>query len=85
MKNVCHITFCKLSGKALDVLEYEKSSFENLFTEHDVPQPLQELMFLENVIFNSHVAGWTVESHQKLATIVASKIIERFGKGSKAV
>lgn len=75
----------KILGAGLDVLEYEKSSFENLFTENHVPEPLQELMFLENVIFSPHVAGWTVESHQKLATTIAGKIIERFGKGSKAV
>lgn len=71
----------KILGAGLDVLEYEKSSFENLFTEKDVPEPLQELMFLENVIFSPHVAGWTVESHQKLATTIARKIIEKFGRG----
>jgi D-3-phosphoglycerate dehydrogenase len=42
-------------------------------------------MFLENVIFSPHVAGWTVESHQKLAATIAEKIIAKFGKGSKAV
>lgn len=70
----------RILGAGLDVLEYEKSSFENLFTENHVPEPLQELMFLENVIFSPHVAGWTVESHEKLATTIAGKIIERFGK-----
>ena len=70
----------KILGAGLDVLEYEKSSFENLFTENHVPEPLQELMFLENVIFSPHVAGWTVESHQKLAATIAGKIIDRFGR-----
>ncbi len=57
----------KILGAGLDVLEFEKSSFENLFTEENVPAALQELMFLENVILSPHVAGWTVESHQKIS------------------
>ncbi len=69
----------KILGAGLDVLEYEKSSFENLFNENHVPEPLQELMLLENVIFSPHVAGWTIESHEKLATTIAQKIIEKFG------
>ncbi len=69
----------KILGAGLDVLEYEKSSFENLFAENHVPEPLQELMFLENVIFSPHVAGWTLESHEKLATTIAQKIIAEFG------
>lgn len=69
----------KILGAGLDVLEYEKSSFENLFAEKEVPESLQELMFLENVILSPHVAGWTLESHEKLATTIADKIIGRFG------
>lgn len=69
----------KILGAGLDVLEYEKSSFENLFSEKELPEALQELMFLENVIFSPHVAGWTIESHEKLATTIADKIIGRFG------
>ena len=69
----------RILGAGLDVLEYEKSSFENLFAENHVPEPLQELMFLGNVIFSPHVAGWTIESHEKLATTIAQKIIAEFG------
>ncbi|MCF4100354.1 2-hydroxyacid dehydrogenase [Gillisia sp. M10.2A] len=72
----------KVRGAGLDVLEYEKSSFENLFLEKEMPVALRELMFFENVIFSPHVAGWTVESHEKLATTIAGKIIDRFGEGS---
>ncbi len=75
----------KILGAGLDVLEYEKSSFEQLFAEKEVPEALQELMFLENVIFSPHVAGWTLESHEKLATTIADKIILRFGEGSKTI
>lgn len=71
----------KILGAGLDVLEYEKASFENLFAEKEVPDPLQELMFLENVIFTPHVAGWTLESHEKLATTIVDKILAKFGRG----
>ena len=71
----------KILGAGLDVLEYEKSSFESLFAEKEVPEALQELMFLENVIFTPHVAGWTLESHEKLAATIANKILSKFGRG----
>lgn len=69
----------KILGAGLDVLEYEKSSFEHLFTEHDLPDALQELLLMENVIFSPHIAGWTFESHKKLAKTIADKIISTFG------
>ena len=72
----------KILGAGLDVLEYEKSSFESLFAEKEMPEALKELMFLENVIFSPHVAGWTIESHEKLASTIAKKIIARFGRES---
>lgn len=72
----------KILGAGLDVLEYEKNSFENLFAEKKIPEPLQELMFLENVIFSPHVAGWTIESHEKLATTIVNKILDKFGNGT---
>lgn len=68
----------KILGAGLDVLEFEKSSFENLFAEKEMPEALQELMFLENVIFSPHVAGWTIESHEKLAATIVEKIIGKF-------
>jgi D-3-phosphoglycerate dehydrogenase len=70
----------KILGAGLDVLEYEKSSFENLFSEEEFPEALQELLLMKNVVLSPHVAGWTLESHQKLANTVAEKIIHRFGK-----
>ena len=68
----------KVLGAGLDVLEYEKSSFEHLFLEGEVPEALQELLLMENVLFSPHVAGWTYESHIKLADTIAHKIIEHF-------
>ncbi|PKP40286.1 MAG: hydroxyacid dehydrogenase [Bacteroidetes bacterium HGW-Bacteroidetes-13] len=64
----------KIRGAALDVLEYEKSSFENLFTDKELPEPLQYLVQAKNVLLTPHVAGWTVESHQKLAQTIVDKI-----------
>jgi len=70
----------KILGAGLDVLEYEKDSFENLFLEQEIPLDLKELMFLDNVILSPHVAGWTQESHKKLAATIAYKIIDKFGE-----
>src|SRR5690554_4664900 len=77
----------KILGAGLDVLEYEKSSFESLFNEPGgIPPALQQLLLMPNVILSPHVAGWTLESHLKLATTIADKIIARFspkeGQGS---
>lgn len=69
----------KILGAGLDVLEYEKSSFENLFSEtKKLPAALQELLLMQNVILSPHVAGWTVESHEKLAMTIVEKIIGKF-------
>jgi len=65
-------------GAGLDVLEYEKSSFENLFLEDNIPETLQFLMQSERVLLSPHVAGWTEESHRKLAQTVVDKIKTQF-------
>ena len=64
----------KILGAGLDVLEYEKSSFENLFTDDKMPNAFQHLINAENVILSPHIAGWTVESNQKLAQTIVDKI-----------
>jgi D-3-phosphoglycerate dehydrogenase / 2-oxoglutarate reductase len=63
----------KVIGAGLDVLEYEKLSFETLF-EGDRPEALDYLFNAKNVILTPHIAGWTVESHQKLAQTIVDKI-----------
>lgn len=69
----------KVNGAALDVLEYEKTSFEAMDVE-SFPEPLKQLIALENVILSPHIAGWTVESKYKLAKVLADKIrIHFFG------
>lgn len=67
-------------GAGLDVLEYENDSFEHLFQDHKIPEDLKELMYLENVLLSPHVAGWTEESHKKLAVTIAYKVIDKFGE-----
>ncbi len=68
----------KILGAALDVLEYETSSFETILA-NELPEAFQYLVQSENVILSPHVAGWTVESYVKLSTFLAEKIIAQFG------
>ncbi len=65
----------KIKGAALDVLEYEKSSFENLSNNNE---DLQFLIDSDQVILTPHIAGWTLQSKIKLASVIASKIIKAF-------
>jgi len=69
----------KILGAGLDVLEYEKLSFESLFTENELPQALQQLMRMDNVLLSPHIAGWTVESKEKLAQVIVDKIKDFYG------
>ncbi|WP_296634051.1 2-hydroxyacid dehydrogenase [Polaribacter sp.] len=64
----------KILGAGLDVLEYEKSSFENLFSNNNIPEAFNYLIQSENVILTPHIAGWTIESNQKLAQTIVNKI-----------
>ncbi len=65
----------KILGAGLDVLEYEKSSFENLFaSKKEMPKAFQELLTMDNVLLSPHVAGWTIESKEKLAQTIVDKI-----------
>jgi D-3-phosphoglycerate dehydrogenase len=68
----------KVLGAGLDVLEYEKLSFETLFQENDTPEAFQYLLDAPNVILSPHVAGWTFESHERLAQVIVDKIIGKF-------
>jgi len=65
----------KVLGACLDVLEYEKSSFENLETEN---QDLKYLLDSEKVIVTPHIGGWTHQSKEKLAQVIVDKILGDF-------
>ena len=67
----------KILGAGLDVLEYEKLSFES-FTDTEIPEAFQYLMDAQNVILSPHIAGWTFESHQKLAQTIVDKILSLY-------
>lgn len=69
----------KVKGAALDVLEYEKSSFTSLFNDGEMPTAFAKLLTMDNVLLTPHVAGWTVESKYKLAAVIATQIIKNHG------
>tara|TARA_B100000780_G_scaffold165524_1_gene115768 strand:+ start:4788 stop:5726 length:939 start_codon:yes stop_codon:yes gene_type:complete len=68
----------KILGAGLDVLEYEKSSFENLFSNNKIPEAFKYLINADNIILSPHVAGWTIESKERLAQTIVDKIKKRF-------
>lgn len=65
----------KVKGVCLDVLEYEKSSFENIESENEI---LHYLLHSEKVIVTPHIAGWTHQSKEKLAQVIIDKIVSSF-------
>ena len=65
----------KVLGAALDVLEYEKSSFENLDASNE---DLDFLLKSEKAIVTPHIAGWTHQSKEKLAQFIVDKIVAKF-------
>ncbi|GHB49622.1 NAD(P)-dependent oxidoreductase [Mongoliitalea lutea] len=59
-----------IKGAVLDVLENEK--FQR-FTKVQ-QQAFMKLAARKNVVFSPHVAGWTVESYQKINQVLTKKI-----------
>ncbi|MCG8411363.1 MAG: NAD(P)-binding domain-containing protein [Bacteroidales bacterium] len=70
----------KVLGAALDVLEYEKVSFENLHSTQSLPDAFEYLINSDRVVLTPHIAGWTHESNIKLSEFLADKIIAEFGE-----
>lgn len=67
----------KIKGACLDVLEFEKASFENLEVEHE---DLNYLLASEKAIVTPHIAGWTIQSKEKLAQVIVEKILRDFSQ-----
>jgi len=67
----------KIKGACLDVLEYEKTSFENL-SQEGFTNDMQYLMNSKNTILSPHIAGWTTESNVKIAEVLLNKFISDF-------
>ncbi len=74
---VKHLKSGQVKGACLDVLEYEKTSFEDLHA-NELPKEFQYLIDADNVLLSPHVGGWTHESNVKLAQVLANKIIAKF-------
>ena len=68
----------KIMGAGLDVLEYEKLSFETLFNDKNTPEAFQYLLQAKNTILTPHIAGWTFESHERLAQVIVDKIKAKY-------
>jgi D-3-phosphoglycerate dehydrogenase len=68
----------KILGAGLDVLEYEKLSFETLFNDKNTPEAFQYLLEAKNAILTPHIAGWTFESHERLAQVIVDKIKAKY-------
>ena len=66
----------KIIGACLDVLEFESTSFEK-FSYADNPN-FKSLVKFKNVLLTPHIAGWTVESKEKMAQVILNKIQDKF-------
>ncbi|MFQ3579623.1 MAG: NAD(P)-dependent oxidoreductase [Bacteroidales bacterium] len=69
----------KISGAALDVLEYESFDFRDFLTD-EMPPAFNYIVNHPKVVFTPHVAGWTIESKYKLSEVMAQKIISTLQK-----
>lgn len=67
----------KIKGACLDVLEFEKSSFENMF-EESIDNTFKKLLSSDRVLLSPHVGGWTQESYYKLSKVLLDKICNDF-------
>jgi len=62
-----------IKGACLDVLEYEKTSFEYLSQEGFTAE-IQYLLDSSKTMLSPHTAGWTRESNVKIAEVLLKKI-----------
>jgi len=68
-----------IKGAALDVLEYEPSSFDPFLEV--IPEKLyNKLKNNYKIILTPHVAGWTKESYFKLSNVLANKVLNHYQK-----
>lgn len=74
---VRHLKEGKVRGAALDVIEYEEQSFNELSIA-SLPPAFQYLKTSEQVVLNPHLAGLSVEVNAKHALVMARKIAQLF-------
>ena len=70
----------KILGAGLDVLEYEKKSFERLSSDIIEKANFQYLINSKDVILTPHIAGWTQESKIQLVKVALKKIKKLISK-----
>ncbi|MFT5823813.1 MAG: D-3-phosphoglycerate dehydrogenase [Crocinitomix sp.] len=71
----------KVLGACLDVLEYEKSSFERMFEKDEqMPSAFKQILNSKKIILSPHVGGWTVESYRKLSQVLLDQIVKKYSK-----
>ena len=63
----------KIKGACLDVLEYETTSFEEIDASK-LPEAFKYLIQSDKVVLTPHIAGWTHESNEKIAIVLADKV-----------
>ena len=68
----------KVLGAALDVLEFEKKSFEKLLETSMSNDDFSFLINSKKIILTPHIAGWTHESKLLLVKIILVKIKKLF-------
>ena len=70
---VKHLKSEQVRGAALDVFEYEKTSFEQIQTQ-TLPAPFEYLIQSDRVVLTPHIAGWSEESKARHGAVLAQKI-----------
>ena len=63
----------KVRGACLDVIEFESSSFSEIYKN----ETLNRLLNHSKVLLSPHIAGWTQESYFLLSYVLADKILTR--------
>lgn len=63
----------RVTGAALDVLEYEKSSFEDFF-QGELPEEFSYLVHSPRVVLTPHIAGGPTNPTGKMARAILEKI-----------
>jgi D-3-phosphoglycerate dehydrogenase / 2-oxoglutarate reductase len=66
-----------IKGACLDVLEFEKFSFEAIQAS-SLPEAFRKLIARKDVILSPHIAGWTFESNMRMASVLVQKIKKAF-------
>ena len=70
----------KILGAALDVLEFENKSFENLSESLNSSPNFSHLINSKKILLTPHIAGWTHESKIGLVKVILKKIKKVFDK-----